>query len=375
MPWPEQIGLLLGMPDSTASRALRWGLCGLRASLQAALDDGPNGSGSEALRTLLTELDCVLGGARPPSNPALPLDTVGSTLPEDRPTDSPRLLGLARAIAADTQFRAELERAPIRDGSDDDIWNDAQRLLLRVAPSVANEWRRRCLKHVEELGGYADETQAVVLPLARDEMIYPGLSGEIQANGFRSCVGAERDPRIAPPKDADLHTLAGVISTCLWFIEHDPNLYHCLQSVFRFGVSPLAGEQRELYVTELLRLWERVNVLKQEPKERLKHLLDLDEAVHSLVYQPPAAADSWWSRLQAQSREALFQARDSAVQAGYAVHLQLLGGSFAAINRLAPDSLQVDFGEPGEVSACLRVWARIDGEHLKGRVLYRSPQE
>jgi hypothetical protein len=52
----------------------------------------------------------------------------------------------------------------------------------------------------------------------------------------------------------------------------------------------------------------------------------------------------------------------------------LLGGSFAAINHLAPDSLQVDFGEPGEVSACLRVWARIDGEQFKGRVLYRSSQ-
>jgi hypothetical protein len=79
--------------------------------------------------------------------------------------------------------------------------------------------------------------------------------------------------------------------------------------------------------------------------------------------------------LQNQSRDALFQARDRAVQAGCAVHLQLLGGSFAAINRLAPDSLQVDFGEPGEVSACLRAWARIDGEQSSGRVLYRSPQE
>jgi hypothetical protein len=55
--------------------------------------------------------------------------------------------------------------------------------------------------------------------------------------------------------------------------------------------------------------------------------------------------------------------------------LTVLGGSFAEINRLAPDSLQVDFGVPGEVAACLRVWARIDGEEIKGRVLYRSPQE
>jgi hypothetical protein len=375
MPWPEQIGLLLGMPDSTASQALRWGLRGLRASLQAALDDGPDGAGSEELRTLLTELDFLLGGARQPSSSTLPLDSPDNTLPDDRPTDVPRLHPLARAIAADPRFRAELKRSPIRDGNDDEIWNEVQRLLLRVAPSVADEWRRRSLKLAEQVGGHADEAQTGVLPLARDEVIYPGLSGDVRAVGLRSAMGAGLDPRMTKPTDSDLRSLGGLVSSCLWFIEHDPHLCHCLQSVFRFGISPLAGEQRERYVAELLRLWERVSASRQGPKERLRNLLDLDEAIHSLVYQPLAVPDSWWARLQNQSRDALFQARDRAVQAGCPVHLQLLGGSFAAINRLAPDSLQVDFGEPGEVSACLRVWARIDGEQSSGRVLYRSPQE
>ena len=93
------------------------------------------------------------------------------------------------------------------------------------------------------------------------------------------------------------------------------------------------------------------------------------------MYQPPAAEDSWWGRLRSRARETLFAARDQAVQAGCPAHLQLLGGPFADVSRLAPDSLQVDFGVPGEVSACLRVWAKIDGEEIKGRVLYRSPLE
>jgi hypothetical protein len=375
MPWPEQIALLLGMSDSHASRALRWGLCGLQASLQAALEDSPRDAGSEELRGLLAELNCLIGVAAQTSGPLLPLDTSAGSLPDDRPTGSPRLLPLAHAIAADPRFRIELERIPIRSESDDQIWNDVQRLLLRAGPNIADEWRRRCLRHAEEAGGHADEAQMAILPLARDELIYPGLGGHVRAGGLRSAPAAPLDSRLTPPADADLRPLAGVVSSALWFIEHDPNLCHCLQSVFRFGVSPLVGEQRERYVAELLRLWERANVLRQEPKERLKNLLDLDEAVHSLVYLPAAASDSWWGRLQAQSRDALFQVRDRAVQAGCAVHLQLLGGNFAAINRLAPDSLQVDFGEPGEVSACLRVWARIDAEQFKGRVLYRSPQE
>jgi hypothetical protein len=374
MPWPEQIGRLLALPDSRASQALRWGLHGLRASLQAALEERRDDAGCQELRTLLDELNSLLGDAAAASSLALPLDTPPGALPGDSQPDAPRLRPLLLAVSADPRLQPALERSPLRDGSDDEIWNEIQRFLLRVAPSVAEEWQRRCLQQAEQLGAFADETQAGALPLARDEVIYPGLGGEVRAIGLRSAVGIALDPRMSAPTDLDLRALASVVSSCLWFIEHDRHLCHCLQSVFRFGVSPLAGEQRERYVAELLRLWERVSASRQGPKERLKNLLDLDEAIHSLVYQPLAAPDSWWGRLQNQSREALFQARDRAVQVGCAVHLQTLGGSFAAINRLAPDSLQVDFGEPGEVSACLRLWARIDGEQLKGRVLYRSPE-
>src|SRR5262249_35289251 len=154
----------------------------------------------------------------------------------------------------------------------------------------------------EESGGHVDEAQTDVLPLARDELIYPGLAGDVRAGGLRSAVATPLDLRMTPPNDTDLRTLAGLVSASLWFIEHDPALCHCLQSVFRFGVSPLAGEQRERYVAELLRRWERANVPRQEPKERLKNLLDVDEAIHSLIYQPPATPDSWWGGLQAQSR-------------------------------------------------------------------------
>jgi len=81
-----------------------------------------------------------------------------------------------------------------------------------------------------------------------------------------------------------------------------------LKSVFRFGLSPLTGDQRERYVAELLRLWQRTNVPRQGPKERLKNLLDLDEAIQSLIYQPLAVPDSWWGRLQRQARDVLFAA-------------------------------------------------------------------
>jgi hypothetical protein len=372
MPWPQPVGLLLARPDSRASQALRWGLRGLRASLQAALEENPDDPGSEDLRGLLAELGPLLESA--PEGPALPRDGLGELPPAAPPTREagPLLLPLADAVAADPRLREVLCRAPARRGSDDEIWNDVQRLLLRAPPDLAEEWWGRCLTFAGQAGARPDDTGTVVLPLGRDEVIYPGLTGAVQATGLRSSAAAPPDPRVGPPADEDLRLLAGVTSACLWFAEHDPHLHHCLRSVYRFGVSPLTGDQRHRYQAELLRLWERV---RAGAADGLKERLDLDEALHSLVYQPPADPGSWWGRLQGQARDALFRARDRAVQAGGRVHLQLLGGSFADVNRLAPDSLQVDFGVPGEVAACLRVWARVEGEEIKGRVLYRSPRE
>jgi hypothetical protein len=385
MPWPEQIDVLLALPDSRASQALRWGLRGLRASLQASLEDAPDGPGSTELRGLLSELDMLLLRTCPTPGLVLPSDDehkVAVAQQDDELSRSQsRLTPLIRAFASDQRLAGALQRSPIREDSDEVIWNDIQRLLLRLTPDLADEWRRRSLSLAEQAGARPDESQVAVVALGRDEVIYPGLTGTVQAIGLRSTAGAALDSRVAAPADGSLQFLACVVSTYLWFIEHDPHLCHCLKNVFRFGVSPLTGEQRERYTAELLRLWDRVrggeqtDTSRASVKERFKALLDLDEAIQSLIYQPPAAPDSWWGRLQSQARETLFQARDRAAAADCPVHLQLLGGNFADINRLAPDSLQIDDGVPGEVSACVRVWARIDGEELKGRVLYRSPQE
>jgi hypothetical protein len=384
MAWPEPLVLLLARADSRVSQGVRWSLRGLRASLQAVLLELPKDPGCEQLRALLAELESLFGPAEEKELP-----NAAQRAPEMAAGAAPvpRLLPLARAIAKDGRFHAELRCAPISEDSDDQIWNGVQRLLLRVPPPLAEEWRHRSQEFAAQAGGRLDEWAAVTLPLPWDEPLYPGLTGELRAAGLRAAPTAASDPRLGAvgrfskpshPDGEDLRVLASITSTCLWFVDHDPNLYHCLKSVFRFGMVPLTGEQRERYVAELLRRWERVRTASSQSqplKEYLKALLDLDEALHSLVYQPAAAPDSWWTRLQDQARQALFPARDRAIQAGGAVHFQLLGGNFADINRLAPDSLQVDFGVPGEVSACLRIWARIDGEELKGRVLYRSPEE
>jgi hypothetical protein len=362
----------------------------LRASLQAALEDAPDDPGGEALRGLLAELDALLERTPSASPGVLPTDDPAELPPSADPelpsaTSSPeagagpslRLRELANAVALDPHLRLAGGRAPIRDGSDEEIWGDVQRLLLRLPSPMAQDWKRRSLKYAEEAGARADLSSAAVLSLPRDEVIYPGLTGSVRFGGLRSTALAALDPRVQPPADGGLRLLAGFVSACLWFAENDPALCHCLKSVFRFGVTPFGFDQQQRYVAELLRLWERVRGAsrggsRQEFKEALKARLDLDEAINSLVYLPCVPSNSWWGQLQGQARANLLQqGREGATQAGVTAHLQVLGGNFADVSRLAPDSLQVDCGEPGEVTACLRVWARIDGEEIKGRVLYR----
>src|SRR5262249_38702283 len=123
------------------------------------------------------------------------------------------------------------------------------------------------------------------------------------------------DPRVSPPAEAELRPLAGAVSASLWLAEHDPHARHCLKSVFRCGLAPLASDQRDRYVAELLRCWERVRAAGAAGAgEQLKAHLDLDEAIHSLVHQPPEAAPPWWGGVSGEARAALFAARERAVR-------------------------------------------------------------
>jgi hypothetical protein len=370
MPWPASLETLLARPDSPAACALRWGLLGLRASLRAAVEEFPNDPAGQELRGVLGEIDALLtgGGSGEIATELLPqAGAAAAAMP---------LLPLARAVAADARLAEALQRCPLRTGSDEEIWSDVQRLLLRVPQAVCVEWRRRSLELATKVGAQPIEARSLLLSLGWDELIYPGLSGALDVPELRSLASALPDPRVGSAPDEELSPPAAAVAACTYFAENDPALHHCLAGVFRFGLAALLGEQRERYIAELLRRWHRVRTAPRSSwKERLKDRLDLDEALHSLVYQPPADLESWWGRLLGAARESLFHERDSAAAAGCQVHLQLLSGNFADVNRLAPDSLEVDFGVPGEVAVCLRVWARIDGEELKGRVLYRPPRE
>ena len=74
MAWPEPLVPLLARSDSRASQALRWGLRGLRASLQAVLEEVPQDPGCEQLRALLAELEPLLDRGNLSASPVLAPD-------------------------------------------------------------------------------------------------------------------------------------------------------------------------------------------------------------------------------------------------------------------------------------------------------------
>jgi hypothetical protein len=380
MPWPTPIAALLGRRDGRPAEALRWSLHALRGCLQAALDEAPDDPGAPAARDLIAELDALIDtretppGSRPPA-------VSGSAAPDQRGASI--LEPLARAMAADPRVEAELGPAAATRVTDEDAaWNALQRRLLRASPMLATSWRRRLLEAAVQGGARASDASAIALPGPDDELLYPGLEGSMRATGLRTSPAAALHPQVAaPPDDADLRLLARLVSAALWFVANDAELHHALQGVYRFGLVRLVGEQRERYVEELLRRWRRVCDRSPVPpadatrpwlKEYLRERIELDEALNSLIYLPPAHSDSWWAQLQGQARLALFRARDRVVNAGCPARLQRLAGSFPTVSSLADDSnLHVEYGTPGEVVACLRVYARIDGDDLRGRALYR----
>jgi hypothetical protein len=168
-------------------------------------------------------------------------------------------------------------------------------------------------------------------------------------------------------------TVAGVVSVCLRLLDADPLLHHALHSLYMFGVKPMTDDDRAAYAEELAQRFRRA-AAEADPVEGLVARLDLDEAIHSLVHRPPAERESWWGQVQQRARGTLDAAAEAARAAGHTVLLQALWGPYRTARSSSQNDLELDGGSaaPGEVLACLRVAARIDGRLLPGRVLYRS---
>ena len=175
----------------------------------------------------------------------------------------------------------------------------------------------------------------------------------------------------------DISFLAKVVSIYIQFIEIEPELHHALKSVFSFDVVNLyfKPEQRSKYIDALIERF--VRMLKAEKSadslSALRNWIDLDEAIHSLVFVPPAYRFSWWGKLQQEVRRILNKVVKRALSKGHEIRIRQLSGLYADVVNFSKDDLRMQSGgNPGEVLTCLRVYAKINEQEFPGRVLYRS---
>jgi hypothetical protein len=366
----EQFSKLLTTENSRLAWVLKLGLSGLQTQLQEALKTTEGDAGRETCQELLKQLDILLN-QQTASNSTSHQDVL-------EPVDVElKLQPVAEMLENDPEIAKYLHQDEFRSSKDADLWNEIQRFLLRIPEKSSKLWRDRILKFTTEIGASEDKLPRKVLPFSRSELIYPGLTGTLQTTGL--CL-SDRIPIstqiITSKTDSDLYFLAGILSTCLKFIQFDSSLHHALKSVDRFGIRPLnSTNERTKYVIALLERFRRVQATAENsnPINTLKARLDFDEAIHSLVYLPSCDRYSWWGKLQQETRRTLDSSVEKARLAGYQVQIRPLWGTYADIYTYSKDDLQLDIGGiSGEVSACLRVYAKIDEEILPGRVLFRG---
>ncbi|MBD2776852.1 hypothetical protein [Iningainema tapete] len=366
----HHLSKLLEIDNSNLAWVLRLGLHGLRTQLQQALLTATTDPGRSACQELLRELDAIL-------EPSSVLEPSEDSLWEDvlePAAEELNLLQVGEAMLSDRELFNYIGQYQFISTNDTDLWHEMQRLLLRLPEKMAHDWQERISCQVSKLGVVEDKQTYVSLPFARDESVYFGLTGKVQATGLRLSEQVV-NPLMVETRGGELDFLAGVVATCLKFIELDSCLHHALKSIDRFGVRSLMESEKSKYVTALMERFHRVQAttVDADPVVALRARLDLDEAIHSLVYLPPCDRYSWWGKLQLEARRTLDTAVEKARHAGYQIQIRPLWGTYADIFTWSKDDLQLDIGGvPSEVSACLRVYAKINDEVLPGRVIFRS---
>ena len=82
-----------------------------------------------------------------------------------------KLLKLKDAFNDDNELNFYLGNAHIQSETDEELWNEIHRKLLRVPEDLAISWQHKALEFAQEIGAIADDDNLEQLPFVRDEII------------------------------------------------------------------------------------------------------------------------------------------------------------------------------------------------------------
>jgi hypothetical protein len=388
----QHLDKLLAMGDSQIAKFLWSSLHGLEASLKKTQEQFPQDPGADICNVVLRELQDLLqpssfDSATNQNQNIVATQKEDSCLEDTQPItfNQLKLSRLRDDFSDDQDLRRYLGNFQLHSQKDSELWNEIQHKLLRLPKEIARSWRERALELAQKAQAEIDTSNILQLCFKDNENIYPGLKGTIEAKGLSLSKNVSLDSQLLQENkyddllSDDLKLLACLVSICLYFIDIESDLYHALETVDKFDTRHLSNtdtEQRDKYIEALKQRFQRT--LKAEENGDsitiLKAWINIDEAIHSLVFVPSADPDSWWSELKKESRRILIRKVKKAKEEGHDVRIQELSGVYADIHNLSSsyDLPSKVGGILGEVQACLRVYARINQEKYPGRVIYRS---
>jgi hypothetical protein len=353
--------------NSNLSNTLKFGLHGLRASLVAAKNQFPDDPSISLCNELITELEEILKFSNIEAEQPVPS------------SDEFMLESLKDYVTGNQDLRIYLgDKFLVQSKTDEDLWQEIQLFLLRVPEKMVDNLKDEILKQIPD-GVKLWPQSKLNIPYYKDEQVFPGLANGVKARGLYFSTQTDLDSRLNPQQKElaeNIAYLGKIVAACLKLIELDSsNVYHAFEKVYRFGLRSLSKqEEREKYVKALIQSFHQVIEPSQDMVSDLNNYIALDEAIHSLVYQPLTAQESWWGNLQKESRNQLKLFFRNVREAGHNVFIRSLSGDYRDVYKDTnkDQDIPLDQGEtPGKVLTCLRVYSSIQGKVFLGRVIYR----
>ncbi|MEM7591247.1 MAG: hypothetical protein AAF383_06970 [Cyanobacteria bacterium P01_A01_bin.83] len=394
------------MKNSHIAKFLQIKLEEIESFLNKAPTRFPKDSGAEICKDVLQEFHNILQPASPVkttnksqnkvitsknsnSEDMQQLTSAPSTSSNLTPADESKLDKFKQTFKSDEELQKYLGEIELKSQTYADLWNEIQRKLLRLPKKRADFWQEKIKQVFQDVGVEIDTSNMKPLPYEDDQIIFPGLKGTIQAEGLCLSNKAPLDSlvlqtikseNLSKDLSGDLYLLASLVSICITFTELEPDLHHALETVHKFGVVHLYTkfQQRQKYINVLIQRFGRVlraqKNADKDPVSLLNSWIAVDEAIHSLIFIPPADYDSWWGNLKKQTRRILRKVAQEAKEKDHDVRIKELSGLYADIRKFSSKDydLQLEVGGiPGEVQICLRVYASIDNNKSPGRVIFR----
>jgi hypothetical protein len=354
---PEALAALLRTPGSARAVLVRAQLTALVTAVDALephlTAPDPGVASWSSVRAGLAAALAAEPTAAEPSTVAAPPSTS---------SNGGVLAVIAEDFAADPEVTLALGRdAVTRSTTDRDRWTALHLACLRLPDKSARPWRARLAATVAA-DPAADRWIDLPAVDAGTILLPPWPSRRLP--GVRTTPGWPLPDEIADGVSggaAALGQLAALAVQALWLSENDPQLQDFVAGRDLTRPEPLSSDAaRRRYRTELLRRL-RTATVGGGPE-----LVQLDEALCSLVHLPPAAPTSWWHTFAQRGRQI---ALTELTRLGLAVR-SLDNATYEHVLPLCQDSVACLSPRPGQVLRCLRMWCTADGRARPGRVIY-----